>query len=101
MECEAIAKEMEEKNLTAPRVTMASIDQVIAGADYYVFPDTTMTICLLKLTNGFTVIGESACAAPENFDAELGKKIAFDNAKNKIWPLEGYLLRQKLHAAGN
>ena len=52
---------------------------------------------LPKLENGFTVTGESACVSPENFDVELGKKIARDNAKQKIWALEGYAMRQKLH----
>ena len=48
------------------------------------------------LRNGFTVTGESACASPENFDAELGRKIARQNAINKAWPLMGYHLKQKL-----
>lgn len=58
-----------------------------------------MTICALILKNGFVVTGESAAASPENFDAEIGQKIARDNARNKIWQLEGYLLRAKLTAA--
>ena len=41
----------------------------------------------------------SACASPENFDAELGRKIARDNARNKIRALEGYLLKQRLSEA--
>jgi hypothetical protein len=53
-------------------------------------------VCCLTLKNGFTVTGESACASPENFDAELGRKIAFKNAREKIWQLEGYLLKEKL-----
>ena len=53
--------------------------------------------CILTLENGFTVTGESACASPENFDAEIGKKIAYDNAREKIWLLEGYLLKEKLN----
>ena len=56
-----------------------------------------LTFCVLVLKNGFTVTGESACASPENFDAELGRKIARQNAVNKIWPLEGYLLKNKIH----
>jgi len=51
----------------------------------------------MTLANGFTVTGESACASPANFDEEIGKKIAFEQARNKIWTLEGYLLKQKLH----
>ena len=55
-----------------------------------------LTFCVLVLRNGFTVTGESACASPENFDAEIGRKIARQNALQKIWMLEGYLLRDKL-----
>lgn len=57
-----------------------------------------LTFCVLVLRNGFTVTGESACASPENFDAEIGRKIARQNAVAKIWPLMGYELRSKLHA---
>ena len=56
-----------------------------------------LTFCVIVLRNGFTVTGESACASPENFDAELGRKIARQNAVNKIWPLMGYALKQRLH----
>lgn len=55
-----------------------------------------LTFCVLELRNGFTVTGESACVSPENFDAEIGRRIARQNAVQKIWPLEGYLLRQRL-----
>lgn len=58
-----------------------------------------LTFCVLVLKNGFTVTGESACASPENFDADLGRKIARENAINKVWALEGYLLKQSLHDA--
>ena len=56
-----------------------------------------MTFCVLVLQNGFTVTGESACASPENFDAETGKSAARNNAVKKIWSLLGYSLREKLH----
>ena len=56
-----------------------------------------LTFCVLVLRNGFTVTGESACASPENFDAELGRKIARQNAVSKMWPLMGYALKEKLH----
>ncbi len=91
-----IEKEIQAKGLTAPRVTPQRLEDVIASEQFYVFPNTTFTACLLTLKNGYTVLGESACASPENFNAELGRKIARDNAKNKIWALEGYLLRQIL-----
>ena len=96
-----IEKEIIAKGLTKPRVTPEHIDSVIIGEDYHVFEGTTVTICLLKLKNGFTVTGESACASSENFDSDLGKKIAYGNAKEKIWALEGYLLRQQLSVECN
>lgn len=58
-----------------------------------------LTFCVLVLRNGFTVTGESACASPENFDAEIGRQIARANAVQKIWPLMGYELRTKLATA--
>jgi hypothetical protein len=60
-------------------------------------PLKLLTFCVLVLRNGFTVTGESACASPENFDAEIGRKIARENAVNKVWPLMGYALKQQLH----
>jgi hypothetical protein len=57
-----------------------------------------LTFCVLVLRNGFTVTGESACVSPENFDAELGRKIARQNAIAKVWPLMGYALRERLYA---
>jgi hypothetical protein len=91
-----IEQEIQDKGLTAPRLTPDKIDATIGSEMYYVFPGTQLTVCCLVLQNGFTVTGESACASPENFDAELGCKIAKENARNKIWALEGYLLKQKL-----
>ena len=97
MNDQQIEKEIQDKGLNAPRITPEHLEQIIVKEQYHVFPESTFTSCLLTLENGFTVHGESACASPENFNAELGRKIARDNAKNKIWMLEGYLLRQKLH----
>lgn len=97
MDNNAIEKEIQDKGLTAPRVTPARIDEVCCKpAQYYVFPGTTLTVCCLELANGFTVTGESACASPENFDKELGEKIALANAKEKVWALEGYALKDRL-----
>lgn len=95
---QAIEKEIQDKGLNAPRLTPALIDATIVREAYYVFPNTTLTVCALTLRNGFQVVGESAAASPANFDAEIGKKIARDNARGKIWALEGYLLRSKLAA---
>lgn len=81
----------------APRITEDDIDSAIVAEDYHVFPGSCLTVCCLTLRNGFTVTGESACASPANFNAEVGRSIARDNARRKIWALEGYLLRQRLH----
>lgn len=96
---QTIELEIQAKNLNAPRLTPTTIDSKVVAESYYVFPNTTVTVCCLTLENGFTTVGESACASPENFDEAIGKKIAFENAREKIWQLEGYLLRQKLHEA--
>lgn len=94
-----IENEIQAKGLNAPRLTPDLIDKAIVSEQYHVFPGTTMTVCALTLRNGFIVIGESAAASPENFDADIGRKISRENARNKIWALEGYLLRTRLAAA--
>jgi len=94
-----IEEEIKKKGLTAPRVTPERLEEVVISEQYHVFDNSTFTACLLTLKNGYTVLGESACASPENFNAELGRKIARGNAINKIWQLEGYLLREKLSKA--
>ena len=118
IECKEIEQEIQAKGKTAPRVTPADIEANIASEHYFTAADglvgnvdedgpiplslDLLTFCVLVLRNGFTVIGESACASPENFDAEIGKKIARQNAVAKIWPLMGYALKNDLHkSAGN
>lgn len=118
MNDQQIEKEIQDKGLTAPRITPQHIQSLISGEYYFTAEDGVrqamhkqdeltrlvgphreiefLTFCVLVLKNGFTVTGESACASPENFDAEIGRKIARQNAVNKIWMLEGYLLKQKL-----
>ncbi|PLE21229.1 hypothetical protein B6I67_07490 [Klebsiella pneumoniae] len=110
-----IEQQIQAKGLTAPRITPQHIETTIieehyftaydgiraanmgVGAAYTAHKSTDLlTFCVLVLKNGFTVTGESACASQENFDAEIGRKIARENAVNKIWMLEGYLLKQKL-----
>lgn len=92
-----IENEIQSKGLNAPRLSPANIDATIVDEQYYVFPGTTLTICCLTLQNGFTVSGESAVASLDNFNEEIGQRIARENARNKIWPLEGYLLKQNLY----
>lgn len=94
----SIEAEIKSKGLTAPRVTPEQVDAQIVGEAFYVFPGTTLTICALTLRNGFIVTGESASASPENFDEAIGRRIARDNARSKIWALEGYWLRSRLTA---
>lgn len=106
----AIEAEIQKKGLNAPRLSPQHIDdQIVAeyvGRASELFKGCPMgkelecmTICILVLKNGFMVTGESACASPENYDADIGRKIARDNARNKIWAFEGYALRSKLNAA--
>ena len=110
-----IEQEIQDKGLNAPRLTPDHIDSVIQSVHYFTgndgirgstgdnvsygkeYPLSLLTFCVLVLKNGFTVTGESACASPENFYAEIWKKIAYDNAREKIWLLEGYLLKEKLN----
>lgn len=92
-----LEQEMVDKGLIVPRVTPAGIDSKILSKAFYRFPGSTVTVCLLTLVNGFSTLGESACASAENFDEEIGRKLAFENARSKVWPLEGYLLRDALH----
>jgi len=118
MNDQAIEQEIQAKGKTAARVTPADIEANIASEHYFTAADGVrasahddfvaasagmpghplglLTFCVLVLSNGFTVTGESACASPENFDAEIGRKIARQNAIQKIWPLMGYALRQQL-----
>jgi hypothetical protein len=93
--------EIQAKGLNAPRLTPAGIDGVICGAQFWQPEGTTLTVCAMKLTNGTMVVGESACVSEANFDAEIGKNVAYDNAREKIWQLEGYLLREKLSKNGD
>ena len=93
-----IEKEIQAKMLNAPRLTPEDIDAVIAKEQYHLFEGTTLTVCCLTLLNGYTVTGESAPVNPENFNTEIGRKIARQNARDKIWMLEGYLLKQHLFA---
>ena len=79
----------------APRVTLESMEAKIETENYTVV-DGVFTICTLKMRNGFYLVGESAPASPANFNAELGKKFARENALRQLWKLEGYALREKL-----
>ena len=95
-----IEKQIQAKNLNAPRLTPADIDAQIKYCEYWVVPNTTTTVCAMILQNNFVVTAMSAAASMENFDREIGEKVAYANAHNQIWALEGYLLKQKLYEEG-
>lgn len=91
-----LEKEIQDKKLNAPRLTPQLIDSKIVEKSFHKLTDV-LTVCVITLQNGFTVTGESACASPENYDKDIGEQIAFNNARDKIWQLEGYLLKEKLY----
>lgn len=79
--------------MEAQKLTLDDIQSKIESATY-LNPVGTLTIAILTLTNGYTVTGESACLNPADFDADVGKKIAYENAEEKVWMLEGYLRKE-------
>jgi hypothetical protein len=116
MNDQAIEQEIQAKGLTAPRVTPGDVERNIRSEFYFTAGEgvlgqsemgtkpagnadslNRLTFCVLVLANGFTVTGESACVSPDNFNAEIGRKVARTNAVAKIWPLMGYELSQRLH----
>lgn len=86
-----------KKGLNAPRLTPDDISACIMAESYTILPSEKTMICELTLRNGYTVTGKSSTVSKENFDEEIGKKISYENARNKIWELEGYLLQEKLY----
>jgi len=72
------------------KIRLEELQALVKAVDYHKFPDSTHTVCCLYLTNGFTVIGESACLNPDDFDRDIGEGIAYENAVEKLWQLEGY-----------
>jgi hypothetical protein len=122
MDDDAIEREIQDKGLTAPRVTPKDIQDNILFEGYHsawegahyadggsvssnMTPDeanlvgtslSLVTICTIVLRNGFVSVGTSACASPENFDAEIGRKIARQKAMEDVWKVMGYALRSKL-----
>lgn len=81
---------------TAPKVQPEDLEKEIAKEEYHLWPSTNLTSCVLTLKNGFSVSGESACADKANFNAEIGRSISRRNAKDKLWSLLGFRLRDKL-----
>lgn len=79
------------------KVTLEGIKAKIKGETYLVLPDGRTTICQLTMENGYTINGHSACVDPAEFNRDLGRKYAFEDAIRQIWPLEGYLLAEQMH----
>lgn len=77
------------------RLTPELLESKIEGEQYHQFDNTTVTVCCLTLQNGFNVIGESACISPVCFDAEIGKKVARENAFEQLWKLYGFNAKQE------
>lgn len=106
----AIEEEIVHKGKTAPRLTPQMIDDqivsAVSGRASVLFKDVPhseamqcLTLCVMTLKNGYTLVGKSACASPENYDEHIGRQIAYEDARKQIWALEGYALRNKLAAA--
>lgn len=94
---------------TAPRVSLDDIKDNIATVNYFTAGAATqalgqpadpsldlLTVCILVTHNGFSVVGKSAPASADNFDAEKGRTFAYEDAVRQLWPLMGYELRQRI-----
>lgn len=111
-----IEQEIQDKGLNAPRLTPRHIDAVIVEEHYFTAEDgatnappdmcnrgefphlAQITFCVLILKNGYKITGVNhSSVSPENHDPEMGRKLAYEDARNKIWELEGYLLKEKLY----
>lgn len=79
-------------------VTRESLDSLVArsNVEYAVFGNK-LTVAVITLPSNFKVTGEASCVDANNFDKALGEKYALENAVEKLWELEGYLLANDLH----
>lgn len=115
---DSVEQEIRSKGLNAPRITPQDVEATIASEAYFTAAEGSLghawvnvldaravmppkhldlvTICVLTLRNGYVIVGYSACASPENFDADIGRKVARQNAVQQIWPLLGYALKDRL-----
>lgn len=94
---------------TAPRVTLADLEAAVVAENWFTAGAAAnalnqpsnpamelLTIVVLTIANGFTVVGTSAPASPANFDADKGRLFAKEDAMRKLWPLMGFALRDRL-----
>ena len=93
----------------APRITLDDIKAEIEVVIYtqadellkqrqtllkWVEPLKTCTICTILTKSGFIVIDKSVPVNIENYDAELGRKYAFENCIRQLWPLMAFHYKQ-------
>lgn len=110
MNDKTVEQMIQASGANSPRITPEDVQAAIRS-EYYINagsalsyctpqPDFTelklITICILILQNGFKVVGVSSPISPSNFREEIGRKAARDDAVRQIWPLAGYLLKQRL-----
>jgi hypothetical protein len=55
------------------------------------------TVCLVKLKNGFEVVGTSACIDEKKYSADLGQKYSLEDALRKCEQLIGFYNQQSRH----
>lgn len=82
-------------------VTITDMQKKTKKVEYYRVPDTTTTLCFMHLDCGFLIIGKSACVDPTKYNQALGEKYAYEDAINKMWELEGYLLANEMYQGVN
>ena len=110
--------------LQAPKLTQADINAVILSEQYFTAEHgingalvrgelhgnvkssewvgglAHITFCVLTLRNGAKVTGVNhGPVSAANFYPLLGRAMARENAIDKVWELEGYLLRDRLASA--
>ena len=87
------------KGLTAPRITASDVEDMIENVTFTVLPSGKCTVCEITLKNAWTVTGTSSVVSIENFDQKIGEEIAYDEARDKIWPFLGFSLQENLYRA--
>lgn len=97
---ETVEQMIQDRGLNAPRLTPADIEAKIVGETYTVLPSGKVMVCELTLVNGFTVRGEASVVSRANFNEEVGRRVSREKAVLQIWPLEAYLLQQRLYDTG-
>ena len=102
---QSIEQEIQAKGKTAPRVTPTDIEANIADCEVVTFVSRGRKVlrwAVLTTRNGYAVTGQPSCSvSPENDDADIGQRIAIQNAKHELWGLMGYELQQRLHEQSN